>query len=756
MALLSVTVAILVLVSVQSRSIAGWSTVYSTDFSTDPGWTTNNASHYHWDSGSQGYYQERVNGSREYAYVEISGLVPDRRWRLETDIRPISNDWAANSGVRLFDADMRFGQPAYFGIDFARTGAGRIPYLLYSSSGDTGEGQVPFLGSTFDYGAWYHTSVEWNPSTSQLHSAVTRKADGSILGERTVTVPGDFNAASRLAISTIDHTYASGATAIAYIDNVRLSTLSEPATLAIPTTFSVSQVSAPNASNHGQIGAFRGFSTTIDEALSEDEGMVYSSKSLGAPSYMTSMDKGETINYSVGERSLQSQVAYLRAPVERVNTNGDDTIDENDTGWAPLALGHQIGQPALERQRDLTSTVQGSFQVNADISDLQMRLTAAGSMDSYTIASLVVDGSTAHGAFEAVRNLVWKPKAKAAMAKAGAHFAAMATVELILDPASEYAGEVTFDFTAGTAAGAGTVITTNGFQQNLVGWTALARRTEDLTLGAMSVSAGDVINWSADFRTVVETLGYAKVDAQLESYRIEALAGGEVIGVVHSRDDPVGGAAAAQMLAVAAADLNGDGIPDKPTGDQDLLNNRFLEEEIIADLAYGQAALVGAAGSVLPTSGVAMVQIDGNADTAGFVTKLTMPVDAEAMYLDYQLLSSTDTGISADAVLALAIYDESGHLSFAEVLPSDLALLPLDEAAGTYAYGSGWLTAEFDLTGMDPEAYFVVAFDTEAVAGMDLGVALDNLRTFGRPVPEPATLGLLFLGGAVVLLRRKR
>jgi len=149
---------------------------------------------------------------------------------------------------------------------------------------------------------------------------------------------------------------------------------------------------------------------------------------------------------------------------------------------------------------------------------------------------------------------------------------------------------------------------------------------------------------------------------------------------------------------------------------------------------------VESAGSVLPTSGVAMAQVDGNGDTAGFVTKLTMPVDAETMYLDYQLLSSADTGISADAVLALAVYDESGHVSVAEILPSDLTLPALSEASGAYIYGSGWLTAEFDLAGMDPEVYFAIAFDTESVTGIDLAVTLDNLRTFGAVI-DPATLG---------------
>ena len=210
-----------------------WQTLYENDFSTDPGWTTNNAAHYNWDSGTGTYYQERINGADEYTYQTISGLTIGKRWRLETDIKPISNDTAANAGLRLFDADMENSRPTYFGIDFATSSSGQSPYLLWSSSTSGSENRVAFIDSPFEYDVWYRTLVEWDPVANTLYAKVTRRDNGSVLVDHTVLIDGHVNGVDRIGVSSVNHPFKTGAVGIAYLDNVSLSQIPEPATLSL-------------------------------------------------------------------------------------------------------------------------------------------------------------------------------------------------------------------------------------------------------------------------------------------------------------------------------------------------------------------------------------------------------------------------------------------------------------------------------------------------------------------------------------------
>lgn len=133
-----------------------------------------------------------------------------------------------------------------------------------------------------------------------------------------------------------------------------------------------------------------------------------------------------------------------------------------------------------------------------------------------------------------------------------------------------------------------------------------------------------------------------------------------------------------------------------------------------------------------------------------------MPVDAETMHIDYSVLSSADGDLSPDAVLAMAVYDESGHVSWAEILPSGMSFLPMDLPTDDYGYASTWHTASFNLTGMDPEVFFVSALDTEALSGIAMGAALDNVRTVGWVIPEPCSLPICSIAVLVVLSQRTR
>ena len=45
---------------------AEWQTVYQTDFSTDPGWTTDQPNNFYWDSTNQQYFLSMTNQKQAY------------------------------------------------------------------------------------------------------------------------------------------------------------------------------------------------------------------------------------------------------------------------------------------------------------------------------------------------------------------------------------------------------------------------------------------------------------------------------------------------------------------------------------------------------------------------------------------------------------------------------------------------------------------------------------------------------------------
>jgi hypothetical protein len=203
-------------------------TIYQTGFSSDPGWTTNNPSHYHWDSVSGTYYSAQVDGAEDYAFILLPGLDPSRTWRLEYDIKPILFDWAGNSRLMLSDAAMRApgADNQEITLDFNRGSEpqGQTP-SIYSGFGHGHlEGSGHFLGSRFSTGQWYHALIEWSPSIGKLLGRVTIKETGALLGEKTFSFTGSFHTIDRLAMTTVgDKSYAPGARGIAYYDNIVVS-----------------------------------------------------------------------------------------------------------------------------------------------------------------------------------------------------------------------------------------------------------------------------------------------------------------------------------------------------------------------------------------------------------------------------------------------------------------------------------------------------------------------------------------------------
>jgi hypothetical protein len=88
-----------------------WVTIYSEDFSSDPGWTTDDPAKLRWEPATERYHGTQINTEGTYAYKSISGFDPNRSWRLEFDTTINSCGWSAGRSVGLVLPRVSSGNP---------------------------------------------------------------------------------------------------------------------------------------------------------------------------------------------------------------------------------------------------------------------------------------------------------------------------------------------------------------------------------------------------------------------------------------------------------------------------------------------------------------------------------------------------------------------------------------------------------------------------------------------------------------------
>lgn len=173
--LLAVLAAGIVVLVAGEASAVVWQTVYQTDFSTDPGWTTDDPANLGWDSATGTFHGNQVNVQGTYAYTDVTGFDPTRLWKLEFDTETNSCGWSAGRDVGLFDSQINAMQGSR-----ADTGQGIADQGNYTSiyfSGGEGHAYSP----AWSAGVWYHYELEYDAATSQLTQDVFDRSSGSLL-----------------------------------------------------------------------------------------------------------------------------------------------------------------------------------------------------------------------------------------------------------------------------------------------------------------------------------------------------------------------------------------------------------------------------------------------------------------------------------------------------------------------------------------------------------------------------------------------
>lgn len=197
---------------------AGWTLVYQTDFSSDPGWTTNNSSNYYRDAAENAYKMVLQDASGEYGTKSVAWS--GESFRLEFDVKPVSIGWAGDVLFGLMTTGRHVYNESHIWLNF---GYGDLGYGL-SLHVRNDSGQVfssDYYPCPTQLGIWYHNEIEYSSTTKNVSYRTTKVSDGAFFSSGTITNVGVISGLSELGGSKIDDNYAPGATGTGYLDNVK-------------------------------------------------------------------------------------------------------------------------------------------------------------------------------------------------------------------------------------------------------------------------------------------------------------------------------------------------------------------------------------------------------------------------------------------------------------------------------------------------------------------------------------------------------
>ncbi len=228
--------ALFVALAVPGGAGAQWRTIYQEDFSSDPGWVTDQPANYGWDSSLEAYRATVLNAGQwpsRYAYsgVDYRG----ESFRLEFDTMAVSLGWSAGYAFGLFNSDLSIfnnERPSARGVFVhpGRADQGRAFELHVI--GQNGIAMYDQIWNLISEGTWYRCVIEYDATTDTVTCVLRERETGNQVG-RTLVVSGfgglpddlDYLGFARDPVGSCCPScsgYSCSASATGYVDNVTL------------------------------------------------------------------------------------------------------------------------------------------------------------------------------------------------------------------------------------------------------------------------------------------------------------------------------------------------------------------------------------------------------------------------------------------------------------------------------------------------------------------------------------------------------
>jgi hypothetical protein len=209
--------------------------IYSSDFSKDPGFTTNNPSRYYWDVTNEQYHFETEGGTNGYSFIPVELDNDPFILGYDINITSIEKEGAVRFGIT--GTEMDISKAANILGIFENGQYGRLMGLqvidqnnhLYETKSlysiYCGE-QRDCETKLYEENVTYHVEIRYNKDLRQADIKVTEKKSGGLAWGFYVPLGQDLHSLNRLAITTKGD-YTLDNKAVGYIDNVELYTYHE-------------------------------------------------------------------------------------------------------------------------------------------------------------------------------------------------------------------------------------------------------------------------------------------------------------------------------------------------------------------------------------------------------------------------------------------------------------------------------------------------------------------------------------------------
>jgi hypothetical protein len=213
-------------------SVVGETLVYSTDFSTDPVWSTNNPATNYYDAEKGMFHYLMRDGSG--AYVNVKVPYHGESFTLSFDILPERTDFQASVKFGLGDDDQVTVQRLTMFTEFQNSPYGRLIWIrsidLANQRREASSYSLSYGGPTVQYsdGTWYHVAMDYRTDLRSLTLSVIRRNDSQSIWYYTLDNVAIFPTMNRIYLSKIGDSTNPNAIAEGYIDNVAFSIISPP------------------------------------------------------------------------------------------------------------------------------------------------------------------------------------------------------------------------------------------------------------------------------------------------------------------------------------------------------------------------------------------------------------------------------------------------------------------------------------------------------------------------------------------------
>jgi hypothetical protein len=219
--------------------------IYSTDFSSDPGWVTNNPYTNRWDAdrGMFRYFLQDSTNAFIYKKVPYKG----ESFRLEYDLLPVQTQFQSSFRLGIGDADMYINQATIILSEFENSTYGNLMMLRTVDQTNQRREVTSYFQSyggptvQFTDKTPYHVVLTFDRGRKEAGIQVSFLENRSTLWGYTVDSVRSLGAMDRIVISTIgDYTNPYSA-AEGYLDNVTFQIYPETVeTASLPATTSPS------------------------------------------------------------------------------------------------------------------------------------------------------------------------------------------------------------------------------------------------------------------------------------------------------------------------------------------------------------------------------------------------------------------------------------------------------------------------------------------------------------------------------------